>query len=380
MTTRFDAAATVQNAVTGVSMAGFSTGTAAPSALDLIALRVVRPEVQGTGQRELPARARRRRQRQRHVLPARRRAGPARRCDVGRFPARRRRVRCRRAGAHGRLRARLGRLHAASARPGCSRSRPASVQLRRAVLRQAGGRGRQRRHAPPRRALPRSIATAAIATSRSACRATESLAMHDIRLLRDQMDQLREAMRRRGKLDELGPVLDRGRGAREGAARRPSRPSRRRRPAATRSRRRSARRSRRARTRTRSSPRVARSAERSRALEARRVGGGGGGAADPARAAQHHARRRARGRRGGQRRGAQLGHAARGRRGDRAALGGRRARSGCSTSPRGAKIAGRDSSSIAALGARLVRALMNFMLDMHTPTSTATRSSGCRCS
>lgn len=33
--------------------------------------------------------------------------------------------------------------------------------------------------------------------------------MHDIRLLRDQMDQLREGMRRRGKLTELGPVLDR---------------------------------------------------------------------------------------------------------------------------------------------------------------------------
>lgn len=33
--------------------------------------------------------------------------------------------------------------------------------------------------------------------------------MHDIRLLRDQMAHLREAMRRRGKLDELAPVLDR---------------------------------------------------------------------------------------------------------------------------------------------------------------------------
>ncbi len=33
--------------------------------------------------------------------------------------------------------------------------------------------------------------------------------MHDIRLLRDQMDHLREGMRRRGKLDELGPLLDR---------------------------------------------------------------------------------------------------------------------------------------------------------------------------
>ena len=33
--------------------------------------------------------------------------------------------------------------------------------------------------------------------------------MHDIRLLRDQLDHLREGMRRRGKLDELGPLLDR---------------------------------------------------------------------------------------------------------------------------------------------------------------------------
>lgn len=33
--------------------------------------------------------------------------------------------------------------------------------------------------------------------------------MHDIRLLRDQLDVLREGMRRRGKLDELAPVLDR---------------------------------------------------------------------------------------------------------------------------------------------------------------------------
>lgn len=33
--------------------------------------------------------------------------------------------------------------------------------------------------------------------------------MHDIRLLRDQIDTLRDGMRRRGKLDELQPVLDR---------------------------------------------------------------------------------------------------------------------------------------------------------------------------
>ncbi len=33
--------------------------------------------------------------------------------------------------------------------------------------------------------------------------------MHDIRLLRDQMAHLREGMRRRGKLDELAPILDR---------------------------------------------------------------------------------------------------------------------------------------------------------------------------
>ena len=33
--------------------------------------------------------------------------------------------------------------------------------------------------------------------------------MHDIRLLRDQLDHLREGMRRRGKLAELQPLLDR---------------------------------------------------------------------------------------------------------------------------------------------------------------------------
>lgn len=33
--------------------------------------------------------------------------------------------------------------------------------------------------------------------------------MHDIRLLRDQLDVLREGMRRRGKLTELGALLDR---------------------------------------------------------------------------------------------------------------------------------------------------------------------------
>lgn len=33
--------------------------------------------------------------------------------------------------------------------------------------------------------------------------------MHDIRLLRDQLDQLRDGMRRRGKLAELAPILDR---------------------------------------------------------------------------------------------------------------------------------------------------------------------------
>ena len=34
--------------------------------------------------------------------------------------------------------------------------------------------------------------------------------MHDARVFRDQIDQLRDAMRRRQKLDELAPVLDRG--------------------------------------------------------------------------------------------------------------------------------------------------------------------------
>jgi seryl-tRNA synthetase len=33
--------------------------------------------------------------------------------------------------------------------------------------------------------------------------------MHDLKALRDQIDALRDAMRRRGKLDQLGPVIDR---------------------------------------------------------------------------------------------------------------------------------------------------------------------------
>src|SRR5687767_2286413 len=34
--------------------------------------------------------------------------------------------------------------------------------------------------------------------------------MHDARVFREQVDQLRDAMRRRQKLDDLGPLLDRG--------------------------------------------------------------------------------------------------------------------------------------------------------------------------
>ena len=34
--------------------------------------------------------------------------------------------------------------------------------------------------------------------------------MHDARVFREQLDVLRDAMRRRQKLNELGPVLDRG--------------------------------------------------------------------------------------------------------------------------------------------------------------------------
>src|SRR5687767_15812548 len=33
--------------------------------------------------------------------------------------------------------------------------------------------------------------------------------MHDLRALRDQIDTLREGMRRRGKFDQLGPLIDR---------------------------------------------------------------------------------------------------------------------------------------------------------------------------
>jgi hypothetical protein len=34
--------------------------------------------------------------------------------------------------------------------------------------------------------------------------------MHDFRVLRDQVEALRNGMRRRGKLELLGPVIDRG--------------------------------------------------------------------------------------------------------------------------------------------------------------------------
>src|SRR6476469_3227513 len=33
--------------------------------------------------------------------------------------------------------------------------------------------------------------------------------MHDLRMVRDQIDALREGMRRRGALDKLGPLIDR---------------------------------------------------------------------------------------------------------------------------------------------------------------------------
>jgi hypothetical protein len=46
----FRASATVPNVTTGISLASFSTGTVAPSAIDLLNLRAVRPEVTGTGQ------------------------------------------------------------------------------------------------------------------------------------------------------------------------------------------------------------------------------------------------------------------------------------------------------------------------------------------
>lgn len=46
----FRASATVPNVTTGISLASFSTGTVAPSAIDLLNLRAVRPEVTSTGQ------------------------------------------------------------------------------------------------------------------------------------------------------------------------------------------------------------------------------------------------------------------------------------------------------------------------------------------
>ena len=33
--------------------------------------------------------------------------------------------------------------------------------------------------------------------------------MHDLKALREQIDVLRDGMRRRGKLDQLGPLIDR---------------------------------------------------------------------------------------------------------------------------------------------------------------------------
>ena len=33
--------------------------------------------------------------------------------------------------------------------------------------------------------------------------------MHDLKSLRDQIDLLRNGMRRRGKLDQIGPLIDR---------------------------------------------------------------------------------------------------------------------------------------------------------------------------
>ena len=42
--------------------------------------------------------------------------------------------------------------------------------------------------------------------------------MHDLRLVRERLDDLREAMRRRGALDALGPQLDRAARARRGSA------------------------------------------------------------------------------------------------------------------------------------------------------------------
>jgi len=37
--------------------------------------------------------------------------------------------------------------------------------------------------------------------------------MHDLRMIREQVDTLREGMRRRGKLDTLGPIIDRAQSA-----------------------------------------------------------------------------------------------------------------------------------------------------------------------
>jgi hypothetical protein len=45
----FRSSATVESVITSVSMAGFSTGTVAPSALDLVTAQLVRPELAGTG-------------------------------------------------------------------------------------------------------------------------------------------------------------------------------------------------------------------------------------------------------------------------------------------------------------------------------------------
>ena len=97
---------------------------------------------------------------------------------------------------------------------------------------------------------------------------------------------------------------------------------------------------------------------------------------DPARDPEHHARRRPRRRRGEQRHRAELGHAA--SRTTASSRTGRSARSSGSIDlERGAKISGSGFVVFRGAGARLVRALMNFM-STSIRASTATRKSGPR--
>src|SRR6202012_5515855 len=49
-----------------------------------------------------------------------------------------------------------------------------------------------------------------IAASTHSSQAHPRTSVHDLRILREQLDLLRDGMRRRGALDALAPIIDRG--------------------------------------------------------------------------------------------------------------------------------------------------------------------------